>query len=77
MADTKSIDGVEKDLIDASSVIGEIRERNGIYSYGLARIIWEFGKPVEDLTVKELITLHRQYNGTYNRIYREIAEVKA
>lgn len=77
----KSIDEVEKDLIEASAEIGGIHECNSPFTYGLARIIWELGKPVEDLTVKQLITVYRQHSENYNRIHsdieREMREEKA
>jgi hypothetical protein len=77
MADTKSIEDVEKDLIAVSQEIGDIHECNGLYSYGLARLVWELGKPVEEFTIKELILLHQQYSEKFNHIYALVEEVKA
>jgi len=68
----KSIDEVEKELILVSAAIGQIHECNGHYTYGLARIVWELGKPVQSLTVAELILLHKKYGDVFNRIYAEI-----
>lgn len=68
----KSIDEIEKDLIDASSEIGLIHESNGRYTYGLARIIWELGKPVKEMTIKELTTIERQYHENFNKLYAEV-----
>ncbi len=70
----KSIDEVEKDLIEASLEIGGIHECNGRFTCGLARIIWELGKPVEDLTVKELRTLTAQYSKNFNELVRKERE---
>lgn len=69
----KSISDVEHDMIMASSAIGSIHECNSSYTDGLARIIWELGKPVESLTVAELMLLHKQHRDVYNKIHREVA----
>lgn len=66
----KSIDEVEKDLVDASAVIGGIHECNNRFTYGLARLIWERGRSVEDLTLKELILLNEQYGARFNEMER-------
>lgn len=72
MANIKSIDEIEKDLIEASAAIGRIHESNGHYTYGLARIIWEMGKPVEEMTVKELLIIERQYHAAYNELHKGV-----
>jgi hypothetical protein len=72
---SKMIDAVERELIDASVDIGMIHECNCYYTYGLARIVWELGKPVEELTIKELRLLHKQYGEKFNGLYR-IAEAE-
>lgn len=66
----RSIPEVEIDLIDISAEIGRIHECNGRFTYGLSRILWERGKPLEDLTVKELIAVTKQYSEVFNRIDR-------
>ena len=65
-------DDVVKDLIEASVEIGGIHESNGPFIYGLAKIIYKLGKPIEDLTVKDLITLYHQHRETYNRVHAAI-----
>jgi hypothetical protein len=70
----KTIEDVERALVEASAKIGDIHECNAPYTYGLARIIWELGKPVEELTVKDLMLLHQQHADAYNRLSREVAE---
>jgi hypothetical protein len=65
----RTIDEIEREMIDASAEIGLIHESNCHFTYGLARIIWELGKPVEDLTVRELLVLHRQYKEAFNSIH--------
>lgn len=74
--ETKTIDDVEMELTLISAEIGGIHECNNRFTYGLARIIWELGKPIEELTIKELIGLFKQYGETFNRLERIAEESK-
>ncbi|HFD86511.1 MAG TPA: hypothetical protein ENJ35_02420 [Gammaproteobacteria bacterium] len=56
-------------LIDAAREIGNICESNCHYTAGLAHRIDEYGKPVSELTVAELLELSRQHTDQFNRIY--------
>jgi len=49
--------------------IGGIAETNCHYSAGLSRHIAALGKPIEALTVGELLALHRDYNDCFNRVH--------
>ncbi|MDH5633074.1 MAG: hypothetical protein OEZ10_08760 [Gammaproteobacteria bacterium] len=56
----------EKELIDASRALGSICESNSKYTALLAMKVSELGKPVEALTVGELVALHEQTGAEFN-----------
>jgi len=56
-------------LIDACQEIGGIAEANVSYMAGIARRIAKTGKSLEELTVAELLAIHRDYNAFYNELY--------
>jgi hypothetical protein len=58
-------------LIDACVEIGGIAECNALYTEGLRRRIIATGKAVEDMTVAELLALHRQHNAWFNQTYEK------
>ncbi|WP_417581540.1 hypothetical protein [Nitrincola sp.] len=62
----------EQALNDVSYEIGAIYETNGHWFAGLARLVEETGKTVDELTVGELRSLIHKRRDTYNRIYAGI-----
>lgn len=60
----------ELSMIESCLEVGSIAESNCHYTAGLDRKIQATGKAVEDLTVGELLTVHRQYNKEFNSMYR-------
>jgi len=56
------------DFLYACQEIGGIAESNGHYTAGLTRQIEQTGKAFEQLTIAELLTLHRDYNAQFNRL---------
>ncbi|WP_305907180.1 hypothetical protein Q9L42_017290 [Methylomarinum sp. Ch1-1] len=56
-------------LIDVCLEIGDIAGSNCHYTAGLNRRIEQTGKSVEQLTVAELLQLHREFNTQFNAIY--------
>lgn len=57
------------DFLYACMEIGGIAESNGYYTDGLTRQIEQTGKSFEQLTIAELLTLHRDYNAQFNSLY--------
>ena len=55
--------------IDVCMEIGGIAGCNCHYTAGLSRRIAETGKGIEDLTVRELLGIHREYNKFFNELY--------
>ena len=58
-------------LIELCQEIGGIAGCNGHYTAGLSRRIEATGKPVEELTLAELVALSREYNAFYNKAHGE------
>lgn len=55
--------------IGVCAEIGGIAECNGPYTDGLNRRIAANGKAIEDLTVRELLDLHRQHSEWFNIVH--------
>lgn len=55
--------------LEVCAEIGGISECNGRYTAGLSERIAATGKAIEDLTVRELLELHRQFNEFFNAMY--------
>ena len=55
--------------LDVCAEIGGIAESNGRYTAGLSERIAATGKAIEDLTVRELLDLHRQHNEWFNSVH--------
>ena len=55
--------------MDVCQEIGSIAESNCHYTAGLTRRIEETGKTIEELTVGELLEIHRAYNAWFNDFY--------
>ncbi|NOR68493.1 MAG: hypothetical protein GQ532_02150 [Methylomarinum sp.] len=53
-------------LLSVSEQIGDIKDSNGHFTEGLARRVDQTGKPLDDFTISELITLMDQYCEFYN-----------
>lgn len=60
---------MNKDFLESCMEIGAIAESSWIYTDGLERKIEATGKRFEDLTVGELIQLHREHNDWFNKTY--------
>jgi hypothetical protein len=58
-------------LIELCREIGGIAGCNGHYTAGLSRRIEATGKPLEELTLAELVNLSREHNAFYNRVHGE------
>jgi len=58
-------------LIELCQEIGWIAGCNGHYTAGLSRRIEATGKPLENLTLAELVVLSREHNLFYNRVRSE------
>ena len=58
-------------LIELCQEIGGISGCNGDFTAGLSRRIEATGKPLEELTLAELVALSREHNLFYNRVYGE------
>lgn len=73
MDEVKRIEAVEQELLDVCLDLAYIAGSGGLYSFGLANRIAMMGKPVDEMTVKELREMNRQYSRVFNSI-REAAE---
>ena len=58
-------------LIELCREIGGIAGCNGHYTAGLSRRIEATGKPLEELTLAELVALSREHTHFYNRVRSE------
>ena len=58
-------------LVELCQEIGGIAGCNGHYTAGLSRRIEATGKPVEELTLVELVALSHEYNVFYNKAHGE------
>ncbi len=61
---------IELNNINICCEIGSIGTSNCHYTAGITRAIAKTGKKIEQLTVAELLALHRKYNDQFNRRYR-------
>ena len=55
------------DLISVCQEIGGIAESNGLYTSLLSQ---QFTQPIEEMTVAELLAIHRQYLETFNEVMK-------
>ena len=62
----------ERHNIDVCREIGGIASSNGPYTAGFSRRIADTGKGIEDLTVRELLQIHRVYNTFFTKLYSSI-----
>jgi hypothetical protein len=58
-------------LIELCQEVGGIAGCNGHFTAGLSRRIEATGKPLEELTLGELVALSREYSVYYNRVHGE------
>jgi len=56
-------------LIELCREIGGIAGCNGHFTAGLSKRIEATGKPLEELTLAELVALSREHNASYNKIH--------
>lgn len=66
------IEDIEKELCDVCQEIGSIAEANAPFTYGLAMLVAENGKPVRDLTIAELLELHKKHHDNYMAVHNAL-----
>lgn len=59
----------ELELINICQQIGCIAESNAHFTAGLTLRIAETGKPVEQLTIAELLKIHRDHKEWFNSLF--------
>ncbi len=68
-----TIGDIEKQLCDISHEIGSIAECNGTFTVGLAMSIADYGKPIKELTIAELLELYKKRSDSYQKIFGHLA----
>ena len=57
-------------MVKVCSEVGNISDCNCHYQAGLYRGIKRTEKPIEELTVGELLKIHRSYTQSFNEMFR-------
>ncbi len=59
----------EQKLIEVCQEIGSIAGSNCHFTAGLARLLDNGGQQLLDMTVRDLLSLSREYRETFNRVH--------
>ncbi len=60
---------LELELLEVSQAIGKIADSNCHYTAGLAVKLATLNKPLQALTVGELLVINSEYNAEFNQIH--------
>lgn len=60
---------IESEMLDLLQQVGNIAGMNGPATYHYARLVKEYGKPVSELTVAELLELKASLDEHYRVVY--------